>query len=106
MLSSGGPSRHERPAIDEAALAAARQADLVLTAAQAGGHARWATFLAPIPDRLRDAHLVELRSVAVQARAAWGPKDSIRDALPADITEPLRLALDRLLKVIARDEAG
>ena len=104
-MPSGGPGRHERPAIDEAALAAARQADLVLTAAQAGGHARWAAFLDSIPDRLRDAHLAELRSVAVRARAAWGPKDSIRDVLPVDVTEPLRLALDRLLKLIARDEA-
>jgi hypothetical protein len=101
-----GPGRHERPLIDEAALAAARQADLVLAAARAGGHARWVAYLEPLPDRLRDAQVAELRSVALRARAAYGPKDSIRDVLPADVTEPLRLALDRLLKAIARDQVG
>jgi hypothetical protein len=87
-------------------MAAARQADHALAAAQAGGHARWEAFLERIPDRLRDAQLGELRSIAIRARAAFGANDSIRDVLPADVTEPFRLALDRLLKLIAREEAG
>jgi hypothetical protein len=101
-----GPGRHERPLIDDAALAAAREADRLLAAARDGGHERWAAFLGATPDRLRDAPLRELRSVALGARAAFGPKDSIRDALPADLTEPFRLAIDRLLKALAREEAA
>jgi hypothetical protein len=38
----------------------------------------------------------------VRARAAYGPKDSIRDALPSDVTEPFLDALDRLLREINR----
>jgi hypothetical protein len=103
---AAGPGRHERPAIDEAALAAAREADRVLAAVRAGEQARWAAFFALTPDRLRDAPLAELRSVALHARASFGPKDSIRDVLPADLTEPFRAALDRLLKALARDEVA
>jgi hypothetical protein len=99
-----GPGRHERPLIDEAALTAARQLDAALAAARAGGHARWVAYLEPLPERLRDAQVADLRSVALRARAAFGPKDSIRDVLAADVTEPLRLALDRLLKALARDQ--
>ncbi|MGD0862897.1 MAG: hypothetical protein ABSA21_09050 [Candidatus Limnocylindrales bacterium] len=65
------PARHERPVVDEAALAAARHADL--------------------------------RRVAQRARAAYGPKDSIREVLPADLTEPFLADLDRLLKALARE---
>jgi len=97
--------RHELPVIDEAALAAARHADRLLAAAQAGGHARWAAFLEPIPGRLRDDPPAELRAVARRARAAFGPKDSICDVLPDELALPLRDALDRLLVVLARAEA-
>jgi hypothetical protein len=97
-----GPPRHEVPAIDEAALLAARHADRLLAAAQERGQRRWGDFLAPIPDRLRDGALPELRSVAMKARAAYGPKDSIRDVLPDDLTEPFRDSIDRLLKALAR----
>jgi hypothetical protein len=54
---------------------------------------------------LRDGPLRDVRSAARQARAAYGPKDSVRDALPAEVTEPLLEATDRLLKAIARYEA-
>jgi len=100
-----GPARHEQPAIDEAALAAARHGDRLLAAAREVGHARWAAYLAPLPDRLRDDPLAGLRPVALRARAAYGPKDSIRDALPAELTEPFLLAIDRLLKALARRAA-
>jgi hypothetical protein len=100
------PARHDRPAIDEAALAAARQVDLLLAAARAQESERWQAFLAPLPELLRDAPLAGLRGVAQRARAAYGPKDSIRDALPAELTEPLLAALDRLLRLLARDAAG
>jgi len=63
-------------------------------------------FLAPLPDRLRDGTIRELRTSARQARAAYGAKDSIRDALPAEVTEPLVAAVDRLLKALARYEAN
>lgn len=98
-----GPARHERPAIDEAALAAARTADRLLEAAQARNSARWEEFLAPLPGQLRDGRIADLRRIVMRARAAYGPKDTIREALPADLTEPFLADLDRLLKVLARE---
>lgn len=99
-----GPARHERPDIDEAALVAARAADRALAGAVERHAGRWATYLDPLPDRLRDGDLRELRPTAMRVRAAFGPKDSIRDALPPDLTEPLLDAVDRLLKALARRE--
>ncbi|MHB8460503.1 MAG: hypothetical protein ACYDAK_10430 [Candidatus Limnocylindrales bacterium] len=98
---SGGPARHELPEIDAAALAAARHADRLLAAARASGSERWARFLAPLPDRLRDEAPAALRRTAARARAAFGPKDSIRDALPDELTLPFRDALDALGRVLA-----
>jgi hypothetical protein len=98
-----GAARHERPVIDEAALTAARTADKMLASARERGNDRWAGFLADIPDRLRDAPLAELRAVAMRARSAYGPRDSIRDVIPAELTEPFMTDLDRLLKALARD---
>ncbi len=105
------PGRHELPAIDEAGLAAARHADRILDAARAAeaagapGAARWAAFLAPLPERLRDAPASELRSVARRARAAYGPKDSIADVVPADLALAFRDSIDDLARVLARHEA-
>lgn len=99
-----GPARHERPAIDEAALVAARDAELLLRAAQERGSSRWAQFLADVPDLLRDARIPELRGIARRARAAYGPKESIRESLPAALTEPFLDHLDRLLKALARED--
>lgn len=67
---------------------------------------RWVRYLTPIPDQLRDGSLRDLRAAARAARAAFGPKDSIRDALPADVTEPLLEDVDRVLKAVARYEAN
>ena len=97
--------RHELPLVDEAALAAARRGDQLLAAAQAGGHARWVAFMEPILGRLRDDPPAELGAVARRARAAFGPKDSIRDVLPDELALPFRDAIDRLLAVLARAEA-
>jgi hypothetical protein len=96
------PARHEVPDIDETALVVARALDVALDAARSMGNDRWASYLAPLPDRFRDDSVRELRTSARRARAAYGPKDSIRDALPETATEPLLLAIDRLLKAIAR----
>jgi hypothetical protein len=103
---SSGHARHERPAIDEAALAAARAADRMLDAAKAAGHARWTTYLEPMPDHLRDDGVADLRRTALRARAAYGPKDSIREALPSEVTEPFLDAIDRLLKELNRRDLG
>jgi hypothetical protein len=103
---AGGPARHERPAIDEAGLRAARAADRLLAEARERGVERWVSFLEPLPDRLRDDPIPELRRTATRARAAYGPKDSIRDSLSEDLTEPFLDALDRLLREIARREAA
>ena len=84
---------------------AARDADKLLECARERGLTRWADFLSETPDRLRDAGLSDLRRVAVRARSAYGPKDSIRDGLPAELTEPFLRDLDRLLKALARDIA-
>lgn len=99
------PARHEIPAIDTAALDAARAADLALAAAHAVGAERWIAYLTPLPDRLRDDSLRELRGTTRRLRSAYGPKDSIRDALPNEVTEPLLRSIDRLLKAIARHDA-
>ena len=105
MRSEGrGPARHERPEIDQLALAAARDVDRLLEASRVRNTVRWQEFLAPLPDLLRDGTLADLRRVARRARAAYGPKDSIREALPAEATEPLLDALDRLLAALAREE--
>jgi hypothetical protein len=100
-----GPARHELPAIDGAALEAARHADRLLVAARELGDRRWTRYLEPLPDRLRDDEVRALRTTALRARAAYGPKDSIRDALPAEVTEPFLDALDRLLRILARRDA-
>jgi hypothetical protein len=99
-----GPPRHEIPAIDDAALIAARRADLLLAAAGSAGIIRWEAYLTPLPDRFRDGDIRDIRAAAMRARAAYGPKDSLRDALPAELTEPFLDAVDRLLKAIARHD--
>ena len=107
----GRPGRHELPIIDNAALAAARHADRLVDAARAAaaagapGAARWAAFLEPLPDRLRDAPAAELRSVAHRARAAYGPKDSIAEVLPAGLAIAFRDAIDELVRILMRHEA-
>ena len=68
------------------------------------GNERWTRYLAPLPDRLRDDPITSLHAIARRARSAYGPKDSIRDALPEDATEPLLKAIDRLLKALQRHE--
>jgi hypothetical protein len=97
-----GPARHELGPIDDLALTAARHADRLLAAARERRAERWATFLDPLPDRLRDDDLPGLRSTALRARAAYGPKDSVRDALPAEVTEPFLDSIDRLMREINR----
>jgi len=101
-----GPARHEWRDVDEAALVAARDADRLLASAKAHGADRWADFFGSLPDRLRDDDLRDLQSTARRARAAFGPKDSVRDSLPPDVTEPLLASIDRLLKALARREAA
>ena len=102
---SRGPARHELPAIDDLALIAARHGDRMVKAARGRGADRWVLFLEPFPDRLRDDDLAALRSTALRARAAYGPKDSVRDVLPAEVTEPFLDAIDRLLREINRAAA-
>jgi len=92
------------PAVDEAALVAARDADRLLAAAVEMDAERWVDYLQPLPDRLRDGDLRDVRSAAMRARAAYGPKDSIRDTLPETLTEPFLESVDRLLKVLNRRE--
>ncbi len=99
-------ARHETPQIDEAALVAARHVDRLLAAAAATGLTRWVDFLAPLPDRLRDDELKDLRASALRVRAAYGANDSIRDALSAEVTEPALESIDRLLRLLARDAAN
>jgi hypothetical protein len=100
------PSRHELPDIDQAGLAAARCADRLLASARTLGNARWEAFLAPLPDRLRDAPPADLRAAARRGRAAFGAKDSIADVLPWEDAMAFRDAIDRLLKLLVRHEAA
>jgi hypothetical protein len=101
-----GPLRHELPAVDDAGLTAARHADRLLAEATARGAARWVRYFETMPDRLRDDEPRALRQVALRARAAFGPKDSVRDDLPEDVTEPFLDAIDRLIKQLNRRDVG
>lgn len=96
------PARHEVPAIDELALAAARAGDRMVAAASERNSERWIRELAGIPDMLRDGDLGDVRRAAVRARSAYGPKDSVRDVLPPDATEPFVESIDRLMRELAR----
>ena len=96
-------ARHERPAIDEAGLAAARHADRLVAEARERGLTRWVAYLEPLPDRLRDDEPVALRATALRGRAAYGVKDSVRDALPPELTEPFLDAIDRLIRELNRE---
>ncbi len=96
------PARHERPTIDEAGLVAARHADRLLAGARAIGSVRWVAYLEPLPDRLRDDEPAALRATAIRCRAAYGVKDSIRDALSAELTEPFLDSIDRLIRELNR----
>ncbi len=91
--------------MDEAALTAARTAEKLLERARERGSQRWVDFLTPLPEQLRDAGLTELRVVVQRARAAYGAKESIREFLPAELTEPFLDQLDRLRKALARELA-
>jgi hypothetical protein len=100
------PPRHEIPDVDAAALEAARAADRLVATARDVGNDRWLRYMEPLPGRLRDDPLPELRSATRLARAAYGPKDSVRDVLPAEATEPFLDRIDRLIKAINRWEAN
>ena len=101
-----GPLRHELPAVDEAGLTAARLGERLLEAARDRGAGRWVRYFEAMPDHLRDDEPRSLRAVAMRARAAYGPKDSVRDELPEDVTEPFLDAIDRLLKQLNRRDVG
>lgn len=101
-----GPLRHELPAVDEAGLTAARHADRLVAAARDRGVVRWVRYFEAMPDHLRDDEPRALRQVAMRARAAYGPKDSIRDELPAEVTEPFLEAIDRLIRQLNRRDVG
>ena len=98
--------RHELGAVDEAGLAAARNADRLIAAARSVGADRWVAYFEPMADRLRDDEPRGLRQVALRARAAYGPKDSIRDVLPDDVTQPFLESIDRLLKQLNRRDVA
>jgi len=115
MLERSVPARHELPEIDAAALTVARALDRLRADARrlvaeggpnAAGASRWAAYLGPLPDQLRDDPVTYLRGAARRVRAAYGPRDSIRDTFAPALTEPLLDAIDRLLKAIARHEAN
>ena len=74
----------------------------MLDAARAIGSVRWTTYFEPLPDRLRDDEPAALRTTATRCRAAYGVKDSIRDALPAELTEPFLDSIDRLIRELNR----
>jgi hypothetical protein len=108
ITASRGPARHERPALDALGLEAARHADRMLDgarAAEAAGRreaSRWVAYLEPLPEHLRDDEPAALRRTAMRARSAYGAKDSIREVLAPDLTEPFLDALDRLLRELNR----
>ena len=78
----------------------------MVLAAGAARASRWLRYFEDMPDRLRDDEPRFLRQVALRARAAYGPKDSVRDALPPEVTEPFLESIDRLLKQLNKRDAG
>ena len=105
MARGSEPARHELPEIDEAAFTAERTADKLLDAARGRGSQRWADFLSPVPEQLRDASVAQLPRIIQRVRAAYGHKDSIREVLPEELTEPFLDQLDRLKKAVVRELA-
>lgn len=99
------PPRHALPDVDAAALEAARTADKLLESARQKGSQRWTEFLSPVPEQLRDSGLSQLLVVIARTRAAYGHKDSIREVLPEELTEPFRDQLDRLKRAVLRELA-
>ncbi len=82
---------------------AARHADRIVAEARARGLSRWVAFFESLPDRLRDEEPAALRSTAMRSRAAYGAMDSVRDVLPAELTEPFLESIDRLLRELNRE---
>ena len=105
-LDRRGPARHELPAVDEAGLIAGRRADRLVAAAEVADATRWLRYFEGMPDRLRDDEPRSLRQVALRARAAYGPKDSVRDALPPEVTELFLESIDRLIKQLNKRDSG
>ena len=107
MSPAGGrvPPRHELPEIDGPAFEAAAAVDRLLAEARERESERWIRYFAALPDRLRDDPVTGLRAAARVVRSAYGPKDSVRDALSPEVTEPALAAADRLLKAIGRYES-
>ena len=97
-------ARHELPLLDEAALRAARAFDALVAAAREAGNERWLAFLEPLPDRLRDDEPVALRRTARRCRSAFGPGDSVLDALPFEGAIAAQRAIDELIRRLARLE--
>ena len=77
-----------------------------MAAAERLGATRWLRYFEAMPDRLRDDEPRSLRQVALRARAAYGPKDSVRDVLPAEVTEPFLDSIDRLIKQLNKRDTG
>ncbi|HLA17007.1 MAG TPA: hypothetical protein VJZ72_08930 [Candidatus Limnocylindrales bacterium] len=97
-------ARHELPLLDEAALRAARAFDLLVVAAREAGDERWSRFLEPLPDRLRDDEPAALRRTTQRCRSAFGPGDSVLDALPFEVALAAQRAIDELIRRLARLE--
>ncbi len=96
------PARHQYPVIDDLGLAAARHADRLLAAARERGHARWTAISSRCRIGSATTTCAGCGPRRVRSRAAYGPKDSIRDVLPPDLTEPFLESIDRLLREINR----
>jgi hypothetical protein len=103
---AGPPSMAGAPSVAGSARDAGPPGDTVPPAHTSTAAAdRWVGYFQRLPDQLRDEPLPGLRTAARRVRAAYGPKDSVRDTLPPEVTEPVLGAIDRLLKAIARHEA-
>ena len=63
---------------------------------------RWVAYLEPLPGPPARRRPAALRRDGDPGRAAYGVKDSIRDALPAELTEPFLDSIDRLIRELNR----
>ena len=103
-MTAASPLTSKAPAVRVARIAVVGAARRPQVVQEQEAGARVDERLRRLPDELRDDPLPQLRLAARRARAAYGPKDSIRDAFSPDVTEPVLDATDRLLPSIARSE--
>ena len=99
-------ARLEDPALDQAALAAARLTGDAVRALGARGAARWVAFFEPLIPVFLDGDRESLLRAARRARAAFGARDSVLDEWSTGEALLLRDRIDALQALLDRRRAS